>query len=96
MAGMYPADVRLLSTICASLSVALENARLYAELEARLRQLEASTRPQQQAALRQAEAQLAQASRERKRREELLEDDVDRHDVDGVGLGHAGHSLGLC
>jgi HlyD family secretion protein len=46
------------------------------EAEAALRQLEASTRPQQQAALRQAEAQLAQASRERKRREELLEQNL--------------------
>lgn len=43
------------------------------EAEAALRQLEASNRPQLQAALRQAEAQLAQASRERERRETLYE-----------------------
>lgn len=43
------------------------------EAEAALRQLEASNRPQLQAALRQAEAQLAQASRERERREQLYE-----------------------
>jgi HlyD family secretion protein len=42
------------------------------EAEAALRQLQASDRPRQQAALREAEAQLTQASRERQRRESLF------------------------